>query len=165
MTYNIFRYNNTIVGKEYGIQVHSDELVKVFRIIFKAIKYHKMPMTSHHGNVFNLAKLYNLRFKISDRQNKLLVIFERKHWTTDLDEHFNADNHESYLTLEQKNRLKGMLECAGAKVIESWNDTSYGNSVSIVVDLEFPEFKEICKDEEIEEYVNVLNSFDISRRD
>jgi hypothetical protein len=140
-------------GDKYGIQIYSNDLKKVLKILLNTCIYHNIPMISHLGNTFNF---------IND--NNLLIIYDKKFWDTEITEFGKLENYESFFNRKEKLKLieitTEICNELGIKIIDMWNHDNKCCHMSIETNLQIKyDANKNASNEEIKEFCKLLNSF------
>lgn len=162
-----FDANEKGCGKDYGIKVGLYNVKDIISILYVCSKYKGVPMSSHHGEVFNLFKLSDLKLTLSNYGNNLLFLFERNSWRTTFHHKKESCWHtqkESTFTADEKKAIKKMFKEIGIKIETSWNDISESSMISIAVKGKFTFHKRnLITDKEYrkkkKEFIDMCNDF------
>ena len=154
----LFEYDDTKSGNEYGIQIYSDNLKKILKIIITALKYHEMPFVSHHGTIFNLCDIYNLKINILPNNGLICIVFNTKYWHSEFSKNGTANNFESLIPVQQKEIIKTIIKDI-VEVNSTWNDNNDCHTFSVRINVK-TKYKENKSRKLMEKYVNILNSFE-----
>lgn len=168
MKENKFDLNEKGSGDNYGIKIDLYDVKDVIDLLYHAVKNKGLPMSSHHGEIFNLFRLYDLKLTLSNYNKKLLFIFERKGWRTIFHNGKNYCSHsdkEATFTRNEKMAIKKMFKEKGIEIFSSWNDKNEGSSISIATKGNFKFYERLknVNDKEykikIKEFIELCNDF------